>query len=137
AGVNRLSLGLQALDDGLLEALGRNHRAAAGPAAVAAARAAGVANVSIDLMFGLPEQSFDDWRRSLDGVLALAPDHVSAYALTVEPGTPRGRAGAAGDRPAPDDDDQALKYEIADDVLRGAGFEWYEISNWARTGGEC
>ena len=76
--------------------------------------------------------------RSLDGALALEPDHVSAYALTVEPGTPLGQDIARGrSRTRPDDDDQAEKYEIADDTLRAAGFEWYEISNWARPGGEC
>jgi len=70
-------------------------------------------------------------------VLSLAPDHVSAYALTVEPATPLGRAVADGTRPAPDDDDQADKYALADERLRSAGFEWYEVSNWSRPGQEC
>jgi putative oxygen-independent coproporphyrinogen III oxidase len=137
AGVNRLSFGVQSMARHVLAGLGRTHDPAGVERAVGAARDAGFEHLNLDLIYGTPGESVDDWRRSLDGVLALAPDHVSAYALTVEPGTPLGRAVAAGERPAPDDDDQALKYEIADDVLRGAGFEWYEISNWARTGGEC
>jgi len=86
-GVNRLSIGVQAFDDKLLRGLGRNHDGAAGPACVRAARAAGFDNVSIDLMFGVPGQSLDDWRRAVDEAVALAPEHVSAYALTVERGT--------------------------------------------------
>jgi oxygen-independent coproporphyrinogen-3 oxidase len=78
-----------------------------------------------------------DWDATLGGALALAPEHVSAYALTVEPGTPLGRAVAAGERRAPDDDVQAARYERADDVLTAAGFEWYEVSNWARPGEVC
>jgi oxygen-independent coproporphyrinogen-3 oxidase len=137
AGVNRLSFGVQSMAPHVLAGLGRTHDPAGVDRAVRAARDAGFRHLNLDLIYGTPGESIDDWRRSLDGVLALAPDHVSAYALTVEPGTPLGRAVAAGERPAPDDDDQAEKYEIADDVLRGAGFEWYEISNWARAGGEC
>jgi oxygen-independent coproporphyrinogen-3 oxidase len=82
-------------------------------------------------------ESRDDWRASLAGAVALGVDHVSAYALTVEPGTPLGRAVAAGTAVAPDDDDQAEKYALADDALAAAGLEWYEISNWARPGQEC
>ncbi len=136
-GVNRLSFGVQSLAPHVLAALGRTHDPAGVERAVRAARDAGFEHVNLDLIYGTPGESVDDWRRSLDGVLTLAPDHVSAYALTVEPGTPLGRAVVAGGRAAPDDDDQAEKYEIADDVLRDAGFEWYEISNWARPGGEC
>jgi putative oxygen-independent coproporphyrinogen III oxidase len=137
AGVNRLSLGVQSLVPHVLAELGRTHDPASVERAVRAARAAGFEHLNLDLIYGSPCESIDDWRRSLDGVLALEPDHVSAYALTIEPGTPLGRDIASGGRRAPDDDDQAEKYEIADDVLRGAGYEWYEISNWARPGGEC
>ena len=104
---------------------------------VAAARDAGFARVNLDLIYGTPGESLDDWRRSLDDALALEPDHVSAYALTVEPATPLGKRVAAGESRAPDDDDQADKYAIADERLNGAGFECYEISNWARPGEEC
>jgi oxygen-independent coproporphyrinogen-3 oxidase len=137
AGVNRLSFGVQSMQPHVLAELGRTHDPAAVERAVHWAHAAGFEHLNLDLIYGTPGESTDDWRRSLDGVLALAPDHVSAYALTIEPGTPLGRDIVSGGRRAPDDDDQAEKYEIADDVLRAAGYEWYEISNWARPGGEC
>ena len=95
-GVNRLSIGVQAFDDRLLRALGRNHDAAAGPACVARRAPPGFDNVSIDLMFGVPGQSLDDWRRAVDAAVALAPEHVSAYALTVERGTAFGSLARAG-----------------------------------------
>jgi oxygen-independent coproporphyrinogen-3 oxidase len=136
-GVNRVSIGVQSLVPHVLCELGRTHDPANVERAVAGARAAGIRSLSLDLIYGTPGESLDDWRRSLDGALALGPDHVSAYALTVEPGTPLGRDVATGTRLAPDDDDQAEKYAIADDTLRAAGLEWYEISNWARPGAEC
>ena len=101
------------------------------------ARAEGFARVSVDLIYGTPGETIADWRATLDDVLALEPDHVSAYALTVEPATPLGKRVAAGESRAPDDDDQADKYAIADDRLAAAGLAWYEISNWARPGHEC
>jgi len=134
AGVNRLSLGLQALDDRLLRALGRNHDAAAGPAAMAAARAAGFDNLSIDLMFGVPGQTLDDWKRSLDAALALGPEHVSAYALTVERGTPFGSLARAGRLPRPDDEATAEMFTWARAALGAAGLDQYEISSYARPG---
>jgi oxygen-independent coproporphyrinogen-3 oxidase len=121
----------------VLAELGRTHDPANVEQAVHWARAAGFDHLNLDLIYGTPCESVDDWRRSLDGVIALEPDHVSAYALTIEPGTPLGRDIAAGGRAAPDDDDQADKYEITDDTLRAAGFEWYEISNWAQPDGAC
>jgi putative oxygen-independent coproporphyrinogen III oxidase len=136
-GVNRVSLGVQSMRAHVLVALGRTHDAANVARAVAWARDAGIDRVNVDLIYGTPGERVADWDATLDAALALEPSHVSAYALTVEPGTPLGKAVAAGDRPAPDDDDQATKYEIADDRLRAAGFEWYEISNWARPGEEC
>ncbi len=137
AGVDRLSFGVQSMQPHVLAELGRTHDPAGVEQAVHWARTAGFAHINLDLIYGTPCESVDDWRRTLDGALSLEPDHVSAYALTVEPGTPLGRDIAAGGRTAPDDDDQADKYEIADDVLSAAGFEWYEISNWARPGGAC
>ena len=134
AGVNRLSLGVQALDDRLLAALGRNHGAGAGAAAVRVARAAGFDNLSVDLMFGLPGQSFDDWRRAIDGVLALEPDHVSAYALTIERGTPFGARARKGELIVPDDDTAATMQETVRDALAAAGFAQYEVSSHARPG---
>ena len=131
-GVNRLSIGVQAFDDRLLRGLGRNHDAAAGPACVRAARAAGFDNLSIDLMFGVPEQSFDDWRRAVDLAIGLAPDHVSAYALTVERGTAFGSLARAGRLARPDDEAVAAMFEHARAAFAAAGLEPYEISSYAR-----
>jgi oxygen-independent coproporphyrinogen-3 oxidase len=137
AGVNRLSFGVQSMVPHVLAALGRTHDPANVERAIASARAAGIRRINVDLIYGTPGESAADWRRSLDGALALGVEHVSAYALTVEPGTPLGRDVAAGVRVAPDDDRQADAYEVADDVLGSAGYAWYEVSNWARPGEEC
>jgi putative oxygen-independent coproporphyrinogen III oxidase len=137
AGVNRVSIGVQSMAAHVLLALNRTHDPANVVRAVEAARAAGIHRVSVDLIYGTPGETLADWRATLDGALALEPDHVSAYALTVEPGTPLGIAVAAGAKPAPDDDDQADKYVLADERLTAAGHRWYEISNWARPGEEC
>ena len=133
-GVNRLSIGIQALEDRLLVALGRNHDAAAGPAAVAAARAAGFDDVSIDLIFGVPGQALDDWRRAVDAALALAPTHVSAYALTIERGTVFGARDRAGELPRPDDEAVAAMFEHARAAFAAAGLPPYEVSSYARPG---
>ncbi|MBV9041942.1 MAG: radical SAM family heme chaperone HemW [Acidimicrobiia bacterium] len=133
AGVNRLSFGAQSTAPHVLASLGRSHRRGDLEAAVATARSAGFTNFNIDLIFGGAGESGDDWRASLDDVLALSPPHVSAYALTVEPGTPLALDPARH----PDDDDQADKYALADTVLEAAGLPNYEISNWARPGHEC
>jgi putative oxygen-independent coproporphyrinogen III oxidase len=137
AGVNRLSFGVQSMRPHVLAQLGRTHDPANVERAVHWAHDVGITSVNVDLIYGTPGESLDDWDATLDAALALAPTHVSAYALTVEPGTPLGRAVAAGTRAAPDEDDQAAKYELADDRLGDAGFAWYEISNWARAGHEC
>src|SRR6185312_16111328 len=126
AGVNRLSIGLQALDDALLVALCRNHDAAAGPAAVRAARAAGFDNLSVDLMFGVPGQTLDGWRRAVDAVIALQPEHVSAYALTVERGTVFGARERRGDLPRPDDEVVAGMFQHARQAFTAAGLVPYE-----------
>jgi putative oxygen-independent coproporphyrinogen III oxidase len=137
AGVNRVSIGVQSMRTHVLAALGRTHDPANVRRAVTAARAVGIGRVNLDLIYGTPGESLDDWRTTLEEALALEPSHVSAYALTVEPATPLGQGIAAGTRPAPDDDDQADKYAIADDRLGAAGLRWYELSNWSRPGEEC
>ena len=101
--------------------------------AVSLARAADFTSFSVDVIYGAAGESLDDWARTLDAVLELEPPHVSAYALTVEPGTPLAREVARH----PDDDDQAAKYALADERLAAARLGWYEISNWARPGYEC
>jgi len=121
----------------VLRALGRTHDPDAVERAVRDARLAGFTNLNLDIIYGTPGEGVDDWRRTLDGVLALGVEHVSAYALTIEPGTPLGARVGRGEAPAPDDDDQADKYVVTDRVLEAAGLEWYEISNWARPGHEC
>jgi oxygen-independent coproporphyrinogen-3 oxidase len=134
AGVNRLSLGVQSLDDRLLRAIGRNHDAAAAPAAMAAARAAGFENISIDLMFGLPGQSSEDWQATLAGAVALQPEHVSAYALTIERATAFGSRMRAGTLVVPDSPEVADMQIAARDALAAAGFAQYEVSSYARSG---
>ena len=132
-GVNRISLGVQSMVDHVLLALGRTHDPANVRRAVDHVRDAGIPTLNLDLIYGAAGESLDDWRRSLDEALALDPPHVSAYALTVEAGTP------LADDPTrhPDDDDQAEKYLAASAALEAAGLAWYEISNWARPGHEC
>ena len=132
-GVNRLSLGVQSMVPHVLAALGRTHNPANVDRAVALARDTGFATFNLDLIYGAAGESVDDWRRTLDATMALDPPHVSAYALTVEAGTP------LADDPArhPDDDTQAAEYELADDVLTARGLANYEISNWSRPGHEC
>jgi oxygen-independent coproporphyrinogen-3 oxidase len=131
AGVTRLSLGVQALDDALLARLGRTHTADDARRAVAAARAAGFDDVSIDLLYGCPGQDLAGWTRTLDEALAWRPEHLSAYALTLEPGTLFGRRPPAG---LPDDGVQAAQFERLTERAAAAGLERYEISNFARPG---
>jgi oxygen-independent coproporphyrinogen-3 oxidase len=134
AGVNRVSLGMQAFQDHLLREIGRQHSVAAIGAAVTAVRAAGIDNLCADLMFGLPGQSMDDWHRSLDALVALGPDHITAYALTIERGTPFGALERAGKLARPDDETVAAMYAMAHEVVQAADFEHYEISSCARPG---
>lgn len=131
AGVTRLSIGMQSAVPHVLAALDRTHRPENVETAVAAAKDAGLA-VSVDLIYGAPGESLDDWERSLDAALALGSEHISAYALIIEDGTKLARQIRRGEVPAPDDDLQADMYELADARLADAGFEWYEVSNWAR-----
>ena len=116
----------------VLPVLDRTHDPERVPQAVRWAREAGFEQVSLDLIYGTPGESLDDWRRSLDAALACGPDHVSAYALIVEDGTALARQIRRGDVPMTDDDDLADKYLLADEALAGAGLGWYEVSNWAR-----
>ena len=136
AGVNRISLGVQSLDDDELHMLGRRHGAAEALAAMAAIRQAGFANFSADLMYGLPHQSMGTWRRTVEGVIGAGPQHVSAYALTMEEGTPFGKQAADGLLPEQDTDLAADMYWWADEAFCEAGLVNYEISNWARPGME-
>jgi putative oxygen-independent coproporphyrinogen III oxidase len=136
AGVNRLSFGVQSMAPHVLAALGRTHDPANVIRAVALAREAGFTRRNLDLIYGTPGETRDDWRATLAGALALDVPHISAYALTVEPATPLGLRVAAG-AAAPDDDVQADCYLLAEELLRAAGLEWYEVSNWARPGQEC
>ncbi|HJQ44196.1 MAG TPA: radical SAM family heme chaperone HemW [Jatrophihabitantaceae bacterium] len=131
-GVNRVSLGVQSMQPHVLQSLGRTHDVANVRAAAALASAS-FPTFNLDVIYGGAGETLDDWRRTLESVLELAPPHVSAYALTIEAGTP---LADDADR-HPDDDDQADKYLLATEVLRDAGLEWYEISNWARPGHEC
>jgi putative oxygen-independent coproporphyrinogen III oxidase len=133
AGVTRISLGVQSLLPHVLAALGRVHDTDAVARAVRLIRAAGFTSFNVDLIFGAVGETLADWRATLDGALALEPLHISAYALTVEPGTPLSRDTAR----FPDDDDQADKYLLADELFSAAGLANYEISNWARPGHEC
>ncbi len=131
-GVNRISLGAQSFQASELALLGRWHDAEAIGAATVAARAAGFANINLDLMHGLPAQSLESWTANLDAALELQVEHHSLYALTVETGTPLARSVAAGDIPRPDPDLAALQFEHAQARMAAAGFVQYEIANWAR-----
>ena len=136
SGFNRVSFGAQSFDRAVLVALGRRHDGNQVETSVVSAGAAGFDNISIDLIYGTPGATHESWIESLRRVTAIGPQHVSCYALTVEPGTPLGREVRAG-APAPDPDRQADHYEIADRALTEAGYRRYEVSNWARPGTEC
>ncbi|HEY8494271.1 MAG TPA: radical SAM family heme chaperone HemW [Myxococcota bacterium] len=137
AGVNRLSVGVQSFSDATLKRLGRAHRADAARATLAAARAAGFEDLSLDLIVGAPGQRLSDLERDLDETLAFAPEHVSAYLLTIEPGTPFARAAARGQLALPDDDEGALLLERLAERLEAGGLARYEISSFARPGREA
>jgi putative oxygen-independent coproporphyrinogen III oxidase len=133
AGVNRVSIGMQSMVPHVLRSLGRRHDPSNVTSAVRAVRDAGVATFNLDVIYGAAGESLDDWACTLRAVLELDPPHVSAYGLTVEPGT------VLADQPDrhPDDDAQADEYELADELLAAAGLANYEVSNWARPGHEC
>ena len=134
-GFTRVSFGMQSAVPHVLRTLDRTHTPANVEAGIRAAEAAGLRS-SVDLIYGAPGESLEDWRTSVRTAIDLGVNHISAYALTVEPTTKMGRQIAAGVLPKPDDDDEAAKYEIADELFSAAGLQWYEISNWARPGYE-
>lgn len=133
-GANRLTIGVQSFQPALLERLGRPHSADEARRAVADARAAGVSNLDLDLIFGAPEQTLSDWRADLDAALALGPEHLSLYNLTIEPGTPFHTAHGKGLLPLPDEDVQADMLRAAIHACAAAGLDHYELSNFARAG---
>ena len=133
AGFNRISFGMQSAREHVLAVLDRQHTPGRVAQAVRDARTAGFDNVSVDLIYGTPGESDDDWRTSLDVAIETGVDHVSAYSLIVEPGTRLAARVNRGELPMPDDDVLADRYLIAEEKLAAAGFSWYEVSNWARS----
>ena len=131
-GFTRVSFGVQSSEPKVLKTLDRTHNPELVPVVVHQAKEAGL-QVSVDLIYGTPGETLDQWRRTLHQAVALVPDHVSAYALIVEPGTALARRIDKGELPPPDDDLQADMYAAADDILAEAGYSWYEISNWAKS----
>jgi len=136
AGFNRVSFGAQSFDSSVLLSLGRRHGPSQISASVDVAREQGFESVSIDLIYGTPGETETSWRETVGAGVAAGPDHVSCYALTVEPGTELGRQ-VRGGAPSPDPDVQAWRFEIADEVLSANGLTRYEVSNWSLPGHEC
>ncbi|NBO46184.1 MAG: coproporphyrinogen III oxidase [Actinobacteria bacterium] len=137
AGFTRISFGHQSSSSKVLKVLERSHEPETTWRAVRAAKEAGFEYINVDLIYATPGESDDDLRRTLDDVIAADVDHVSAYSLIVEPGTRLAAQVRRGEVPAPDDDIAAERYRIVDEQLQAAGFGWYEVSNWAKPGGEC
>ena len=137
AGYTRVSLGMQSIAPHVLATLDRVHSPGRAPAAAREAIAAGFEHVNIDLIYGTPGESDDDLIRSIDAAVGGGVDHISAYALTIEENTAMGRRVRRGEMSPTDDDVLAHRYELADGRLRAAGFDWYEVSNWSKPGGEC
>ncbi len=137
AGYTRISLGMQSVAPRVLATLDRVHSPGRAVTAAGEAMAAGFEHVSLDLIYGTPGESDDDLRRSVDAAIGADVDHVSAYALVVEEGTALARRVRRGEIAAPDDDVLAHRYELVDEQLSAAGFDWYEVSNWSRAGGQC
>jgi putative oxygen-independent coproporphyrinogen III oxidase len=133
AGFNRISFGLQSAREHVLGVLDRQHSPGRVQQVVRYARDVGFEHINVDLIYGTPGESDDDWRTSLDQAVDTGVDHVSAYSLIVEPGTRLAARISRGELPMPDDDGLADRYEMADAALTAAGFDWYEVSNWART----
>ena len=131
AGFTRLSLGMQSAREHVLAVLDRQHTPGRVAAAAVEARSAGFEHVNLDLIYGTPGETEQDWQASLDAAVQADPDHISAYALIVEDGTALARKVARGELPAPDDDVLADRYEQADVALSRAGYLWYEVSNWS------
>ena len=136
AGINRVSMGVQSMDNGLLAMLGRRHDATEAAAALESCRRAGFDNVNLDLMYGLPGQSLEQWQDTVERILAQSPEHISMYSLTLEAGTPLKRWVEQGRLPDPDPDLAADMYDLARAALGNAGYRHYEISNWSQAGRE-
>jgi len=134
AGINRLSIGIQSLDDPQLALLGRIHSADEARSAFNTARAAGFSNIGIDLMHGLPGQTLDAWQVTLQAAVAMKPEHISVYGLSVEAGTPFAKKAAQGELHLPEEELAAKMFELTAEALCSAGYEHYEISNFARPG---
>ena len=137
AGVNRISLGMQSATSNVLTTLDRTHNPAKLPIVTEWIKQAGIEHISVDLIYGTPGETIADWLFTIDTALALPIDHISAYALIVEDGTKLSAQVKRGEISKPDDDEMAEKYKLADDRFTRAGFNWYELSNWAKTGAEC
>lgn len=137
AGVTRVSLGVQSFDGDVLAFLDRRHDPADVPGAVAALRAAGIPQINVDLIYGTPGETPASWAHTVGNALALEPDHVSGYALTLSPGTPYWRDVSLGRRPVPDDEAAVDRMEALAERLADAGYQRYEVSNWARPGARC
>lgn len=136
-GFNRISFGVQSIKSHVLQVLDRTHDSARVGEVVHSAKSAGFDSISVDLIYGTPGESITDFAESVDFALSLPIDHISAYALIVEQGTKFGAAVRRGDVVMPNDDETAEKYTLIDARMSGAGFPWYELSNWAKPGYEC
>ncbi|MFP7364340.1 radical SAM family heme chaperone HemW [Corynebacterium callunae] len=137
AGYTRISLGMQSASSSVLKVLDRKHTPGRPVAAAKEANAAGFEHVNLDMIYGTPTETDDDVRATLDAILDADVDHVSAYSLIVEDGTAMARKVNKGELSQPDEDTYADRYEMIDQRLQSAGFDWYEVSNWAKPGGEC
>jgi oxygen-independent coproporphyrinogen-3 oxidase len=137
AGVNRVSLGVQAFQDDLLKVCGRSHSVCDILASVDLIHQVRVPEFSLDLISGLPHQTLDRWHESLEKAIAIAPTHISIYDLTIEPSTAFGRYYKPGDQPLPSDETTVKMYQLAQQALTNAGYEHYEISNYAQPGHQC
>jgi len=137
AGINRISLGMQSSATNVLQVLDRTHNPANVLSSVEILKKAGFTNFSLDLIYGTPGESLEDWSNSLKDAIAINPPHISAYSLVIEPGTKMGSQLSRGEIKAVSDDDAADKYQLAEKMLTNNGYSWYEISNWAKENKEC
>lgn len=137
AGINRISIGMQSSATNVLQVLDRTHNPANVLTSVEILKKAGFDNFSLDLIYGTPGESFEDWSNSLKDAIAINPPHISAYSLVIEPGTKMGSQLNRGEIKAVSDDDAADKYQLAEQMLTQNGYSWYEISNWAKENKEC
>lgn len=137
AGANRISMGMQSAVPHVLKVLDRTHNPENVSNAVEKARQAGFEHVSVDLIYGAPGESISDWQQSVTSALQLPIDHISAYALIIEKGTKLAAQISRGEVQMPPDEETAEKYLIADSAFEAAGFNWYELSNWSKPGGQC